>query len=103
MRVPLHHARVAFSSSTRNSHTVSGLAAIASSRSTDISVAASMLSPLLSLGLALEGVEALVPEPVQELLQLHEPFRACAVKPSRAVAPLAHEPCLLEDVQVLGD
>src|SRR5207248_6910268 len=67
--------RTAFSGSTRNCHTVSGLAAIAISRSTEVvSVVASMLLLLLSLGLGLEGVEALVPELLQERLQLLEPL-----------------------------
>src|SRR5207244_7251832 len=89
-----------FSGSTRNSQTVSGLASIASSRSTVVSVVVSTLF-LLLFCLALECAEAFVPELLQELLQLGEPFRAGPVEPPRAVASLAHEPRLLEDVQML--
>src|SRR6266567_361082 len=96
--------RVALSGSTKNSHTVSGLAAIAISRSTDVVlIVASMLRLLLSLGLALECVEALVPELFEERLHLGQTFRSRPVKTPRTVASLAHEPRLLQDVQVLGD
>src|SRR5213078_359944 len=84
--------------STRNSQTVSGLASIASSRSTVVSVVVSTLL-LLLFCLALECAEALVPE----LLQLGEPFRAGPVEPPCPVASLAHEPRLLEDGQMLRD
>src|SRR5215471_3355096 len=95
--------RVAFSGSTKNCQTVSGRAAIASSRSTAVvSVVASMLL-LLSFRFALERLEALVPEPLEELPQLSEPLGPGPVQPPRAVASLAHEPRLLEDVQMLGD
>src|SRR5205085_11319311 len=96
--------RTAFSGSTRNCQTVSGLAAIAISRSTVVvSVVASMLLCLLSLGLRLEGVEALVPELLQERLQLCEPLGPRAVEAPGAVASLGHEAGLLQDVQVLRD
>src|SRR6476620_2301768 len=102
------HARLpnqlaSLSGSTRNSHTVSGLASIASSRSTALSVVVSIFLPLLPFGLALERDEAFVPEFLQKLLQLGEPFRAGAIEPFRPVASLAHEPRLLEDAQMLRD
>ena len=40
---------------------------------------------------------------LEELLELREPFGTHAVQAPRAVSSLAHEPRLLEDVQVLGD
>src|SRR5687768_2151912 len=96
--------RVALSGSTRNSHTVSGLAAIESCRSTvAASVVASMLLLLLLLRFAFERVEPGIPVLLEEGPELDEPFRACSVQASRAVASLAHEPRLLQDVQVLGD
>src|SRR5881396_1707615 len=96
--------RVAYSGSTRNCQTVSGVASIAISRTTDVvSVALAMLLPLLSLGLALERVEAVAPEIVEKRLQLGEALRPRAVEASRAVASFVHEPGLLQDLQVLGD
>src|ERR671925_1433426 len=96
--------RVAFSGSTRNCQTVSGLAAIAISRSTVVvSVVASMLLCLLSFCLGLEDVEALRPELLQKRLQLGEPLGPRPVEALRAVASLAHEARLLQDGQVLRD
>src|SRR6266545_2171354 len=96
--------RVSFSGSTKNPQTVSGLAAIEIVRSIEVvSVVASMLLLLLLLCFAFECVEPDVPELLEEVLQLGEPFRTCPVQASRAVASLAHEPRLLQDVQVLGD
>src|SRR5712691_2141667 len=96
--------RVSFSGSTKNSQTVSGLAAIEIVRSTEVvSVVASMLLPLLLLRFAFECFQSHVPELLEELLELGEPFRTCSVKAPRAVPSLAHEPRLLQDVQVLGD
>src|SRR5918995_3813003 len=93
---------VAFSGSTRNSHTVSGLASIASSRSTVVmSVTASTFLPLLSFGFPFERLEALVPELVEEGLQRCEPFRTHAVQAPRSVPPLGHQPRLLQQRQVL--
>src|SRR3954451_18750082 len=94
--------RVTFSGSTRNSQTVSGLAAISSSRSIIVSVVVSTL-PLLLFCLALEGAEALVQELLQEFPTLGQPFRSYPVEPPRPVASLAPEPRLLEDVQMLGN
>src|SRR5262245_36694596 len=101
--------RTAFAGSTRSSQTVSGLAAMASSRSTftcstgTCSAVAFMLSLLLSFRLLLERLQARVPEPVEERLQLGEPLGARAVQAPRAVASLAHEPRLLQHSEVLGD
>src|SRR5438046_6958862 len=85
----LPNQRASFSGSTRNSQTVSGLASIASSRSTVVSVVVSTLL-LLLFCLALECAEALVPELLQELLQLGEPFRAGPVEPPCAVRSEEH-------------
>src|SRR5206468_11475957 len=94
--------RVAFSGSTRNSQIVSGRAAIASSRITDVvSAVVSILLPLLSFGLALERVEAIAPELLEEPPDLGEPLRSRLVEAPGAVPALAHEPRLLQDVQVL--
>src|ERR687887_913884 len=96
--------RFALSGSTRNSQTVSGLAAIESCRSTAVrSVVASMLLALLLFCLAFEGFEPHVPELLEEFLEFHEAFGACPVQAPGAVASLAHEPRLLQDVQMLGD
>src|SRR5205807_3866815 len=85
-------------------HTVSGLASISISRTTEVvSVALSMLLPLLSFGLALERVEAVAPEIVEKRLQLGETLWSRAVEAPRAVASFVHEPGLLEDLQVLRD
>src|SRR5712691_1340960 len=104
-KVPLRPIqRSAFSGSTRNCQTVSGLAAISSSRSiTSRSAVVSMVLLLLSFGFAFKGLEPLVPELVEECLQVGEPFRAHAVEAPGAVASFAHEPGLLQDGQVLGD
>src|SRR4051812_39187521 len=63
----------------------------------------SMLLPLLSFGFALERVEALTPELVEERPQLDEAFRPRAIQAPGSVASLAHEPRLLQDAQMLGD
>src|SRR5205085_6301946 len=92
----------AFSGSTRNSQTVSGLAAIASSRSTVVvSAVASTCAPFLSFGFALQRVEPLVPERLEEGPQLGKALRSGAVEAPRAVSPFVHEPGLLQDRQVL--
>src|SRR5919202_5407846 len=62
-----------------------------------------MLASLLLLRFAFERVEPDVPECLEELPEVCEPFRPCAVQAARSVASLAHEPRLLQDVQVLGD
>src|SRR5712691_1062941 len=96
--------RVSFSGSTKNSQTVSGLAAIEIVRSIEVvSVVASMLLPLLLFCFAFECLEPDVPELLEEVLELGEPFGTCSVQAPRAVASLAHEPRLLQNVQVLGD
>src|SRR5204862_179286 len=96
--------RMTFCGSTRKSQTVSGLASIAIVRSyTAVSVTASMLLPFLLLCLAFECLEPDVPEALEEVPYLHEPFGTCPVEAPGAVASLAHEPRLLQDVQVLGD
>src|SRR5919197_3998454 len=89
--------RVCFSGSTKNSHTVSGLASIEIVRSTTVaSVAASMLLLLLLLRFAFECFQPHVPELFEELLKLGEPFGTRPVEAPRAVSSLAHEPGLLQ-------
>src|SRR5436190_4640541 len=89
--------------STSSFHTVSGRAAIVSSRSTvNVSVALSIL-PLLSFGIVLQRVEPLAPESVEERLQVGEPLRARTVEASRAVPTLVHETRLLQNAEVLRD
>src|SRR5919198_432774 len=96
--------RVCFSGSTKNSHTVSGLASIEIVRSTTVVlVAASILLLLLLLRFAFECFQPHVPELLEELLELGETFRTCPIQASRAVSSLAHEPRLLQDVQMLRD
>src|SRR5581483_9590914 len=96
--------RTIFSGSTRNSHTVSGLASMTSSRVMAIcSVVLSTLSPLLSFGLPLERLEPRVPEALEERLQVGEPLGPDAVEAPRAVSSFVHEPGLLEHGQVLRD
>src|SRR6185437_8731176 len=62
-----------------------------------------MLRPLLAFCFALQRLEPLVPELLEERLDLDEALAPRAVEPARAVSPLAHEPDLLQDVQVLRD
>src|SRR5215467_3352231 len=101
---PIPHQRSALTGSTRSSQTVSGVAAISTwRRTTSGSVVCSILLPLLSLGVALQHLQPLVPEPLEELLQLGEPLGAGAVEAPRAVPSLVHEPCLPQDGQVLRD
>src|SRR5439155_5474958 len=100
--MPIH--RSAFSGSTSSSHTVSGLAAITSVRSTiTVSVAFATLPLLLSFCLSLQRLELRVPERVEERLQLREPLRACAVQAPGAVPSFVHQTRLLEHTEVLGD
>src|SRR5262245_32733795 len=68
-----------------------------------VSVIASMLPSLLLLCFAFEGLQTRLPEAFEELAELLEAFGPHAVQASRAVPSLAHEPRLLEDVQMLGD
>src|SRR3954451_21574576 len=67
------------------------------------SVAVSMLLPLLLFRFALECLESHIPELLEEVLELGEPFGTDAVEPPGPVASLVHEPRLLQDVQVLRD
>src|SRR5437588_2203224 len=100
--MPIHV--LAFSGSTRNCHTVSGLAAITSSRSiATVSLAFVATLPLLSFCFTLQRIELRVPETVEEPLQLAEPLRTRAVEPLRPVPPLVHETRLLEDAEMLRD
>src|SRR6476660_8426177 len=62
-----------------------------------------MLLSLLLFRFAFECLEPDVPELLEEVLELGKPFGTCSVQAPRAVASLAHEPRLLQDVQVLVD
>src|SRR5262245_34490701 len=96
--------RTIFSGSTRNSQTVSGLASIRSSRVTaSRSVVLSTLLPLLSFRFALERLEPLVPEALEERLHVGETLGPDAVEAARSVSSFVHEPGLLEHGQVLRD
>src|SRR3981081_2724029 len=99
--MPIHDD--AFFGSPSSSHTVSGFAAITSSRSTAVSVAFATLLLLLSFGLSLQRLELLVPEAVEKRSQLGEPLWARSIEALCAVPPLVHETRLLQHAQVLGD
>src|SRR5262245_45409004 len=100
--MPIH--RAAFSGSTRNSHTVTGLAAMAISRSSaTVSTVLSILSPLLVLGFALERLQAVAPDLVEERLQLAEPLRPRPVAALRSVPSLVHQTGRLQGSEVLRD
>ena len=62
-----------------------------------------MLLLLLLFRFAFQCLEPDVPELLEEVLELGEPFGTCPIQAACAVASLAHEPRLLQDVQVLGD
>ena len=60
-------------------------------------------SLLSSSAVALKRGEGLAPEVVEVVAELAEPVRIEPVEPPRAVAPLGHEPRLLQHAQVLRD
>src|SRR5207249_8589051 len=61
------------------------------------------LRSLLSFGFALECLEPLVPERLEEGLELRQSLRPGPVEPLRAVPSLGHQTRLLQDAQVLRD
>src|SRR5579864_2237699 len=67
------------------------------------SAVASTLASLLSLGLAAQRLEPIVPESLEERLQLLEPLWPRPVEPPRAVPSLAHKSRLLENTEMLRD
>src|SRR5262245_26974198 len=73
------------------------------SRWTRFSVSRPMAPPFPSLGFAFERGQLLVPELLEELLQLGERLGARAVEPASSLPPFAHEACLLEHREVLRD
>src|SRR5215213_5662946 len=94
-----------FSGSVKNSNTVSGRAAILTSRSTTVatsgcSTATSPPSFLVLCG-DLQALEPLAPERFQERPQIVEAFAPDAVEALGALPPLAHEPGVLEHREVL--
>src|SRR3954452_17862587 len=94
------------SGSVKNSNTVSGRAAILTSRSTTVATSgwSTATSPpsLLVLRGDLQAFEPVAPERFQERPQVFEAFAPDAVKTLGALAPLAHEPGVLEHREVLG-
>src|SRR4029078_2944002 len=95
-----------FSGSVKNSNTVSGRAAILTSRSTTVATSgwSTATSPpsLLVLRGDLQALEPLAPERFQERPQIFEAFAPDAVEALGALAPFAHEPRAFQDGQVLG-
>src|ERR1700686_2995316 len=88
--------RLIFSGSVRNSHTVSGLASITSSRVTaTCSVVLSTLFPLLLLRFTFQRLQLVSPERLEERLHLVETFRTHAVQMARSVSSFVHQPGLL--------
>src|ERR1044072_3255372 len=96
-----------FSGSVKNSNTVSGRAAILTSRSTTVATSgwSTATSPpsLLVLCGDLQALEPVAPERFTKRPQILEPLAPHAVEAFRALAPLVHEPGTLEDSEVLGD
>src|SRR3954451_4627142 len=88
----------------RNSNTVAGSASIRiSRRTTSAGVAVCCTALLLGFDLALELLEAVAPEVVEERAQLDQPLGADAVDTSSTVTALAHQPSAVQDAQVLRD
>src|SRR6187200_2706121 len=94
------------SGSVKNSNTVSGRAAILTSRSTTVATSgwSTATSPpsLLVLRGDLQALEPVAPERFQERPQVFEAFASDAVETLGALAPLAHEPRTLQDREVFG-
>src|SRR4051794_39279714 len=92
------HQADCFAGSASSFQTVSGRAAIVSSRAkTCVSMALSIVLPLLSFGFCLQRLEPLAPEGLEKLQELGKPRRTRPVEPSRAVSPFVHETSLLQD------
>src|SRR3954451_3083290 len=88
----------------RNSNTVAGSASIRISRRTTSAVVALCATALLlGFDLALELLEAVAPEVVEERTQLDQALGADAVDTSSTVTTLADQPRAVQDAQVLGD
>src|SRR5256886_15728837 len=103
--VPIH--MTIFAGSVKYSKTLSGLAATRTSCSTRLSVllcsAAISLDPLLPLGDLLQPRQTARQNLGEKVVQLREPLRSHAQNPPRALAALAHQPDVLEHLEVLGD
>src|SRR6186997_3454682 len=56
-----------------------------------------------AVGFLFEGVEGVAPEALQVAAQLLEPARLDAIDATRALAPRAHQPGLVQHTEVLGD
>jgi hypothetical protein len=92
------------SGSTRNCQTVSGVAAITISRSTEVvSVVVSMLRPLLAFRLAFECFEPVIPELLEQRLERGKPLRSRAIEALGALPAYGDEPRLSQHLQMLGD
>src|SRR4051812_13624484 len=96
--------RTILAGSVRNSNTVDGAASIVISRwTTSVSSAACRTARLLGFDLALELLQAIAPEVVEERAQLDQPLGADAVDPASTVTSLAHQPSAVQDAEVLRD
>ena len=101
--MPIH--RTIFAGSVRNSNTTEGGASILISRSTSSAlVLASLIpAPVVGFDFALEDLEVLGPEVVQERAQLGQTLGPGSVDASGAVSALTHEAGIAQVPQVLGD
>src|SRR5437667_7556172 len=101
--MPIH--RTIFAGSVRNSNTTDGGASILISRSTSSAlVLASLIpAPVVGFDLALEDLEVLAPEVVQERAQLGQTLGPRSIDASGAVSALTHEAGIAQVPQVLGD
>src|SRR4029079_15864539 len=101
---PFH--RTIFSGSVKNSNTVSGRAAILTSRSTTVATSgwSTATSPpsLLVLRGDFQALQPVAPERFQGRPQIFEAFASDAVETLGAFAPLAHEPRTFQNGQALG-
>src|SRR5436305_4516334 len=98
--------RTIFTGSVKYSNTASGGAATRTSCSTTLVSArasATAAPPLVLLDDLLEAREAPWQHVGEEAVKVIEALRAHAVEAAGAVAPLAHEPGLLQHLQMLGD
>src|SRR5688572_9073388 len=101
--VPFHW--IIFTGSTKKPNTVSGLASIRTSRSTAsvCSGAFTIQPPLLFLGRRRKAKEGVVPELLEERLELCQAFRARLVEVTCADAPLVDQAGGLQHLQMLRD
>src|SRR3954466_5540492 len=88
----------------RNSNTADGAASILVARcTTSAALARCCTALLICFDLALERLQAIAPEVIQERTQLDQPLGADAVDTPSAVPPLVHQASAVQDAQVLRD